>query len=183
MQITVTGRHFEITDALRQHIETKIRKLDRFLDGITDVNVVLSVEKYRHIAEITLSQSKGNTIRSLEETHDMYQAVDMAIDKLEKQARKQSKKRDTARKNRAAAKQSEMIVEEESSTEEVGLHTSPKVIHSKRIAVKPMSVDEAAMQLGLLTDDFLAFLNSETEQMNVMYKRKDGNYGLIEPEF
>jgi putative sigma-54 modulation protein len=182
MQITVTGRHFEITDALRQHIETKIRKLDRFLDAITDVNVVLSVEKYRHIAEITLSQSKGNTIRSLEETHDMYQAVDMAIDKLEKQARKQNKKRDTARKNRASAKQSEMIMEEPSA-EEVGVHTPPKVIRSKRIAIKPMSVDEAAMQLGLVNDDFLAFLNSETEQMNVMYKRKDGNYGLIEPEF
>ena len=183
MQISVTGRHFETTDALRQHIETKIRKLDRFLDEITDVNVVLSVEKYRHIAEITLLQAKGSPIRSLEETHDMYQAVDLAIDKLEKQARKRNKKRDTARKNRAAAKQSEMIIEEDDLAKDVEISTPPKVIRSKRIAIKPMSVDEAAMQMGLIHDDFLAFLNSETEQMNVMYKRKDGNYGLIEPEF
>lgn len=181
MQITVTGRHFETTDALRQHIETKIRKMDRFLDGITDVNVVLSVEKHRHIAEITLLQANGNTIRSVEETHDMYQSVDTVIDKIEKQARKQSKKRDVHRKNRATAKGSEIIATED--TADVVITTPPKVIRSERFAIKPMSVDEAAMQIGLAEDDFLAFMNSETDQMNVMYKRKDGNYGLIEPEF
>ena len=84
MEITVTGRHFEVTDALRQHIGQKIQKMDRFLDGITDVHVVLSVEKYRHTAEITLLQAHGAPIRSLEETHDMYQSVDAVIEKIEK---------------------------------------------------------------------------------------------------
>ncbi len=180
MQITVTGRHFEITDALRQHIENKIRKLDRYLDGITDVYVVLSVEKHRHIAEITL-QTNRNSIRSLEETHDMYLSVDTVIDKVERQVRRHSKKRGANRKSRFIAKESEMLADE-GTVGEMG-KKQPKVIHSRRFAIKPMSVDEAAMQMGLSNDDFLAFLNSETEQMNVMYKRRDGNYGLIEPEF
>lgn len=179
MQITVTGRHFEITDALRQRIENKIHKLDRYLDGITDVHVVLSVEKHRHIAEIIL-QANGNSIRSVEETHDMYLAVDTVIDKVERQIRRQ-RKRGTGRKTRFIAKESEMATDE--GFVEEAVKEQPRVIRSKRFAIKPMSVDEAAMQMGLSDDDFLAFLNSETDQMNVMYKRRDGNYGLIEPEF
>jgi putative sigma-54 modulation protein len=179
MQITVTGRHFEITDALRQRIENKIHKLDRYLDGITDVHVVLSVEKHRHIAEIIL-QANGNSIRSLEETHDMYLAVDTVIDKVERQIRRQ-KRKGTDRKTRFIAKESEMLADE--GVVEEAVKEQPRVIRSKRFAIKPMSIDEAAMQMGLSDDGFLAFLNSETEQMNVMYKRRDGNYGLIEPEF
>lgn len=181
MQITTTGRHFEVTDALRQHIETKISKMDRLLEGITEVHVVLSVEKHRHTAEITLLQANGNSLRSIEETHDMYESVDTVIDKIEKQARKHNKRKDTSRKARAANKESERVdVEPEPDTTEP---MTPKVIQTKRFAIKPMSVEEAAMQMGFVTDDFLVFLNSETNQINVMFKRKDGNYGLIEPEF
>ncbi len=179
MQITVTGRHFEITNALRQHIETKIDKLVRYVDGITDVYVVLSVEKHRHLAEVNL-QVKGSTIRGLEETHDMYLSVDTVIDKIERQL-KRHKDKGTDRKGRVGIKGSDIIAEDVVD-EDVPKRT-PRVIRSKRLAMKPMSVDEAAMQMGLTNDDFLAFLNSETEQMNVMYKRYDGNYGLIEPEF
>lgn len=184
MQITTTGRHFEITDALRQHIETKISKLDRLLEGITEVHVVLSVEKHRHAAEITLLQANGSSLRSIEETHDMYESVDATIDKIEKQARKHNKRKDTSRKARAANKESERIdIEPETEDTENAGPVSPKVIRTNRFAVKPMSVEEATMQMGLVTDDFLVFLNSETNQINVMFKRKDGNYGLIEPEF
>lgn len=179
MQVTVTGRHFEITEALRQHIEGKIQKLDRYLEGITDVHVVLSVEKHRHAAEITL-QAHGETIRGLEETHDMYEAVDAVIEKIENQMRKH-RKQGARRKSQIIAKEAELLGEEDALAEPEP--TQPKVIRSKRLAIKPMSVDEAAMQMSLSKDDFLAFLNSETEQMNVMYKRRDGNYGLIEPEF
>ena len=178
MQITVTGRHFEITDPLRQHIKSKISKLDRYIGGITDVHVVLSVEKHRHIAEINL-QINGNPIRGLEETHDMYLSVDTVIDKIERQI-KRYKDKETTRKGRVAVKGSDIIDAEAVEKKD---NTTPKVIRSKRMAVKPMSVDEAAMQMGLSNDDFLAFLNSETNQINVMYKRRDGNYGLIEPEF
>jgi len=181
MQITVTGRHFEITEALRQHVENKIQKLDRYLEGITDVHVVLSVEKHRHSAEITLQVTNGDSIRSLEETYDMYLAVDTVIEKVEKQIRRQQKRKGANRKSRMAAKESDLIAEEGAAQEP--LEQQPRVIRSKRFAIKPMSIDEATMQMGLSKDDFLAFLNSETEQMNVMYKRRDGNYGLIEPEF
>lgn len=183
MQVTVTGRHFDVTDALRTHIETKMNKMDRLLEGITDVHVVLSVEKHRHIAEITLLRSHGDPLRSLEETHDMYEAVDTVIDKIEKQARKHNKRREASRKTRAAAKGSESVADEEPDEEESPVPSTPRVIRMNRFAVKPMPVEEAAMQLGLSTEDFLAFLNSETNQINVLFKRKDGNYGLVEPEF
>lgn len=176
MQITVTGRHFEITDPLRQHIETKIKKLDRYIDGITDVYVVLSVEKHRHIAEITL-QANGSPLRALEEKHDMYLAFDTVFEKIERQVRRQ-KDKGTDRKGRAVEIETEL-----EAGDAVVSDAPPKVIRSRRMAIKPMSVDEASMQMGLISDDFLAFLNSETDQVNVMYKRRDGNYGLIEPEF
>jgi putative sigma-54 modulation protein len=185
MQITVTGRHFEITDALRQHIESKLHKLDRHLERVSEIHVILSVEKHRHSAEITF-QANGVPIRSLEETHDMYLSVDTAIEKVEKQL-KRYKKRGTERKSRVVNKEATVLPVGEELADREGEQTpvnpQPKVIRSKRFAVKPMSVDEAAMQMGLTTDEFLAFVNSETEQMNVMYRRRDGNYGLIEPEF
>ncbi len=180
MQITVTGRHFEVTDALRQHIDGKIKKIERFLDGITDVHVVLSVEKHRHSAEINMSQANGNILRSLEETHDMYESVDAVIDKIEKQARKLNNKRETSRKGRKSTKDLEVLVDDD-DVPDAGVN--PKVIRTQKFAVKPMPVDEAAMQLGMSSEDFLVFLNSEIDQISVMYKRKDGNYGLIEPEF
>ncbi|MDY0092264.1 MAG: ribosome-associated translation inhibitor RaiA [Candidatus Vecturithrix sp.] len=179
MQVTVTGRHFEITDPLRQHIESKLNKLDRYLDGITDVHVVLSVEKHRHIAEINL-QANGSLIRGVEEKHDMYLAVDTVIEKIERQVKRQ-KDKDSDRKGRFANKTQDLVSTETVESEE--FKAPPKVIRTQRMAIKPMSIDEAAMQLGLTKEDFLAFLNSETNQMNVMYKRRDGNYGLIEPEF
>ncbi len=184
MQITVTGRHFEISDPLRQHIETKIRKLTRYLDGITDVSVVLSVEKHRHIAEMNLLIKGKSPIRGVEETHDMYLSVDTALDKIERQIRRY-KDKGTDRKGRTnIIKEGSDIIAPEAIEEEPPVsREQPRVIRSQKLAVKPMSVDEAAMQMSLSHNDFLAFLNSETNQMNVIYKRRDGNYGLIEPEF
>ncbi len=180
MQITITGRHFEITEPLRQHIEDKLHKLARYVDDITDVNVVLIVEKHRRIAEINL-QANGNPIRGLEEKHDMYLAVDTVIEKIERQV-KRHKDKVADRKGRVGLKGTDIIEAEEVIDET--LQTPPRVIRTQGVAVKPMSVDEAAMQMGISnTTEFIAFLNSETEQMNVLYRRRDGNYGLIEPEF
>jgi len=179
MQITVTGRHFEVTDALRQHISDKLQKIDRFLSRITDVHVVLSVEKHRHSAEINLSQANGNTLRSLEETHDMYESVDKVIEKIEKQARKLNNKRETSRKGRKSTK--DLPLADDDDVPDAG--ETPTVVRTQKFAVKPMPVDEAAMQLRMSPEDFLMFLNAESQQINVMYKRKDGTYGLIEPEF
>ncbi len=183
MQITVTGRHFEITEPLREHIENKITKLGRYLEGITDVHVVLSVEKHRRLAEIILHQAHGKPIRGLEEKHDMYLAVDAVIDKIERQVRRH-KDKETVRKGRTGSKEIALIESEAVIDEGAAEPTKhPRVIRSQKMAIKPMSIDEASMQMGLSENDFLAFLNSETDQMNVMYRRRDGNYGLIEPEF
>ncbi len=184
MQITVTGRHFEITAPLREHIEGKLNKLTRYLENIIDANVVLSVEKHRHIAEFMLQVKGKSPIRAVEEMHDMYLAVDTALDKIERQVRKK-KDKGTDRKGRTnmIKEGADMIDTEEISGDVLEEEHQPRVIRSRQIAVKPMSVEEAAMQMGLSDNEFLAFLNSETDQMNVMYKRRDGNYGLIEPEF
>lgn len=179
MEITVTGRHFEISDALRQHIEGKVQKLVRYLDEITAAHVVLSVEKHRHLAELTL-EANGNQIRGLEETHDMYESVDAVIEKVERQTRRFKQKE--SKKGRGV-RGSDMIVEEGAEDEMPEKTSAPKVVRSQVVAVKPMSIDEASMQMELIDDDFLAFMNSQTNQMNVMYRRRDGNYGLIEPEF
>lgn len=179
MQITVTGRHFEVTDALRQHIDDKMQKIERFLNGIMDVHVVLSVEKYRHSAEIIVSQANGTTVRSLEETHDMYESVDKGIAKIEKQARKLNNKRESSRKGRKSTK--DLPLADDDEVPDAG--SPPEIIRTQKFAVKPMPVDEAAMQLRLSPEEFLVFLNAESDAINVMYKRADGNYGLIEPEF
>jgi putative sigma-54 modulation protein len=110
----------------------------------------------------------------------MYLAVDTVIEKIERQVKRQ-KDKDSDRKGRFANKTQDLVSTETVESEE--FKAPPKVIRTQRMAIKPMSIDEAAMQLGLTKEDFLAFLNSETNQMNVMYKRRDGNYGLIEPEF
>lgn len=182
MQITVTGRHFEISDPLRQHIEEKLGKLSRYLDDVTEAHVVLSVEKHRHLAEVTI-QTSGAPIRGLEEMHDMYQAVDAVIEKIGRQV-KRRKDKDSDRKGRTSTKDVAAMMEAEAvADEQVEVTENPRVIRSPKVAVKPMSIDEAAMQMGLSESNFLAFINSDTEQMNVMYRRRDGNYGLIEPEF
>ena len=165
MQITVTGRHFEITDALRQHIETKIQKMERFLGGITDVHLVLSVEKYRHSAEITLLQANGNTLRSLEETHDMYESVDTVIEKIEKQARKLNRKRETSRKGRKSTKDLEVLVDDDAKHNRQLKGTiswisetaefTPKTIQTKEervnlvYAVKVLVKNDGSLKIGM----------------------------------
>lgn len=180
MQLTVTGRHFEITDPLRQHIDGKMSKLSRYIDNVTDVHVVLSVEKHRHTAEVTF-QANGATIRGMEEQHDMYVAFDTVMEKIERQLKKLKEK--GTRKGRAGSKEIVQAENEDDGEDSEGeLHT-PQIIRSPKMAAKPMSVDEAAMQLGVTQNEFLVFLNSDTNLMNVLYVRRDGHYGLIEPEY
>lgn len=180
MQLTVTGRHFEITDPLRQHIDEKMSKLSRYIDNVTDVHVVLSVEKHRHTAEVVF-QTNGATIRGVEEQHDTYLAFDTVIEKIERQIKKLKEK--GSRKGRAGSKEIVQAENEDESEDSEGEQQTPQIIRSPKMAVKPMSVDEAAMQLGVTRDEFLMFLNSETNQINVLYTRRDGNYELIEPEY
>jgi len=176
LNIKVRGKQVEVTDALRQHVEKRVSKLEKYLDKLEEAQVTLSVEKDRHRVEVTIPVN-GIIIRGEEESGDMYASVDMVIDKLEKQIKKY-KTRLTKRARLNGLKELVAHTAGRDNGEE-----EPKVLRTKRFAIKPMPIDEAIMQMNLLGHSFFVFSNAETEQVNVVYRRKDGNYGLIEPEF
>jgi putative sigma-54 modulation protein len=194
MQVTVTFRHIEATEALRRHAESKVRRVAKYVHRLVDAHVILSVVKRRHIAEIVLNADR-RTISAKEETGDLYSAIDLAIDKLEKQARKhsgklKSHKVSARRKPRLAADVAPVAPAESRGGLRVDViradsftrRNGPEVVRSKRLPVKPMSIEEAIMQMDLMSNDFLVFRNAATESLSVVYRRKDGNYGLIEPD-
>jgi len=179
MQVSTTFRHTEPSDALKSYAEEKLERIKKYIDEPITAQVYLTVEKIRHTAGITIT-AKGITIKASEETNDMYSAIDMVLDKIERQLRRY-KERIKAHKPaaEAAARQvQKSIVEAESLEAESG----PVVVRTKTFSIKPMSVEESVMQMDLLHKDFLVFTNAATEAINVIYRRKDGNYGLIEPE-
>jgi putative sigma-54 modulation protein len=186
MQSNLTGRHVEITDALREHIDKKLEKLSSYGDNITDVRVVLSVEKYRQFAEITVS-GRGNTkFHSHEATDDMYVSVDKAIEKVERQLRRHmSKRRSTQRRKDDSANAFEEESDEEPSEPEkmVESHGAYRVSVSDDFPPKPMSVEEALMQLETSEREFQAFVNEETDEVNVVYRQEEGGYGLLRRSF
>lgn len=171
MQVMVTFRHVEPTEGLRQHAEDKLQRVHKFLRRPIEAHIILSVEKQRHIAEVQLSANHLN-ITATEETDDLYSAIDLAMSKIETQVKKHTAKiKDHKGPNNASTNPPVDDTQRAGAT-----------IHTQRVAVKPMSVDEAVMQLKLLKNDFLLFTNAATDALSVIYRRKDGNYGLIEPE-
>lgn len=176
MQVKVTGRHVEVSPALRTYAEEKIGRLERYVDKIVDAHVILSIEKYRHIAEITL-HANSITIRGEEESGDMYSSLDLVIDKIERQVRRYKERisKKPQRQERVDIKGKGPVIPAEEEAAE------PRLIKTKRFAVKPMTPEEAIMHMDLVGHDFFVYRNSQTEEINVLYRRKDGNYGLIEP--
>jgi putative sigma-54 modulation protein len=177
MQITITGKNMEITPAIKQYAQEKLVKMHKYLESISDAHVILSLQKYLHIAEITL-HANGITIRAEERSDDMYSSLDLVMDKIERQLRKYKEKimaHGLRKGNRLGASKLTSSLAEDMG-EEVG-----KVLRTKRFPVKPQYPDEAIMQMELLGHNFYVFRNADTEEINVIYKRKDGNYGLIEP--
>ncbi|MBW1887223.1 MAG: ribosome-associated translation inhibitor RaiA [Deltaproteobacteria bacterium] len=177
MDIIVTFRHMEPTESLKTYAEDKLSKIKKYLDFPIEAHVVLAVEKFRHMADVTLSVN-GTRIKGVEETEDMYSAIDQVMDKIEKQVKRyRSKIRNRRTENR---KGEEAQVTEE--TEEVtDLSLEGPSIEVEKMVAKPIDLEEAAMQLELSQQDFLVFRNSRSMEINVIYKRKDGNLGLIEP--
>ncbi|MFQ5803767.1 MAG: ribosome hibernation-promoting factor, HPF/YfiA family [Candidatus Methylomirabilales bacterium] len=172
MQIFLTGRNLEVTEALRRYAEEKVGRLQKYLDKITSAHIVLSLQKYRQIAEVTL-RVKDLTIRGEESTEDLYSSIDLVMEKLERQLQKY-KGKIVSHGNRSARTQGTVI----SPMEEEG----PRVVKTKRFGMKPMSLDEAILQMDLLGHNFYVFRNDQTDEVNVLYRRHEGNYGLIEPE-
>ena len=178
MQVTTTFRHMEPSDALKGYAEEKLERVKKYIDEPIVAQVFLTVEKIRHTAEVTLT-AKGITIKASEETNDMYAAIDAVVDKIERQMRRY-KERIKAHKP-AAETRERQVQKSIVAAESIEKSQEPVVIKTKTFSIKPMSVEEAVMQMDLLHKDFLVFTDAATENINVIYRRKDGNYGLIEP--
>jgi putative sigma-54 modulation protein len=171
MNIIVNGRHLEVTPALKNYAEKKIQRFDRYLSNISEAVVTLTVEKYRHKVEVLLKVN-GVLIQAEGITGDVYSSIDEVAEKLERQIKKYKEKLVSHRK--AEGKAGEAIPE--AAPVEVG-----RIIKNKRFELKPMSPDEAVMQMELLDKDFFVFTNDNSGSINVLYRRRDGNFGLIEP--
>lgn len=170
MKVIVRGRGLVVTAPIREHVETKVGKVTKFLPKLRGARVVLTVEKYRHMAEVTLL-AKHRTFHCAEATHDVFSAVDLAVDKLEHQVRR-VKDRIRHPKPRTSPKR---------QLQKRGEEEAPPAVVSRRPAPKPMSLDEAMEQMNVTRHRFLVFTNAATEYVNVLYRRDDGRLGLIEP--
>ncbi|MGO0121937.1 ribosome hibernation-promoting factor, HPF/YfiA family [Desulfothermobacter acidiphilus] len=174
MNLTVRGKNIEVTEALRQYVEKRLSKLERFANHLDEAQVVLSLERGQHRVEVTMNMN-GMILRGEEATHDMYAAVDLVVEKLERQIERY-KGRILRRRGESATPLAPPLPSSPEKEEEF------KVVRVKRFTWKPMSVKEAILQMNLLGHSFFVFTNADTDQVNVVYRRHDGHYGLIEPE-
>ena len=174
MKITISGKNIDVTDGLRTAVQDKIGKLERYFMPEIEVQVTLSVEKDRQKIEVTIPV-KGNIIRSEQVSSDMYVSIDLVEEVIERQLKKYKNKLVDQQQASSFFKQ-EYIEKDYMDDEEV------KIIRTKRFDIKPMYPEDACVQMELLGHSFYVFCNAETEQVNVVYKRKGNTYGLIEPE-
>ncbi len=172
MKIKIAGRHTDASPALRDYVIEKTEALERFFDRIISVDVVLSVEKERQIADFHAHLTNKKRINAREESTDMYASIDKAIDRLKRQLVKfKDQLQEVKDRSGASIKTDE---EEESSSDK-------RIIRSETYFQKPMTVEEAALQLEAIEKEFLVFIDVETDQIAIIYRRRDGNFGLIEP--
>ena len=175
MRFIITGRNIDVTPGLKTAVEDKLGKLEKFFKPDTEVNVTLSVEKDRQKIEVTIPV-KGSIIRSEQVSNDMYVSIDLVEEIIERQMKKYKNKIIDAKQ--AGGPFTDDYLEKEYDEE-----SDIKIVRTKRFGIKPMDPEEACVQMELLGHNFYVFNNSETDEVNVVYKRKGGTYGLIEPEF
>ncbi len=179
MKIDYTGRQTDVPEEVRSLAEKKLHKLSKLLHGLTNVHVILSVDKHRHIAEVT-AHSPRLTLTAVEESGDLGSSLATVTEKLTRQAQKHLGKRRT--RKRAGARRAQALW---SSTikphagEEGQAH---RVVHSRRFVAKPMTVDEAVLAVQHEPDGLVVYRDSDSERIHVLYRRRDGNLGIIEPE-
>lgn len=174
MKFIITGKNIEVTAGLRSAVEEKIGKLDKYFNDEVTANVTLSVEKERQKIEVTIP-IKGNIIRAEEVSNDMYVSIDLVEEIIERQLRRYKTR--IVNSKQAGGDFSAQYIEKEYDDE-----PEIKIVRSKKFGIKPMDPEEACIQMELLGHSFYVFSNSETDEVNVVYKRKNGTYGLIEPE-
>ncbi|WP_313163217.1 ribosome hibernation-promoting factor, HPF/YfiA family [Sedimentibacter sp.] len=175
MKLSIYAKNMQLTDALKEAAIKKINRLDKFFQQDIEAKIVLSIEKKLHKVEVTIPFN-GRIVRVEESSDDMYNAVDEAVESLERQIRKHKTKLQNKKHS------NESIKFENIEPLDIEDDQEFKVVKTKRFAIKPMGIEEAILQMDLLKHNFFVFLNGDSEEVNVVYKRKDGNYGLIEPE-
>jgi ribosome hibernation promoting factor len=183
MHFSVTFRHMDATEPLKEYAVEKLHKIHKYFPDPIQAHVVLSTEKHLHHADVNITLHNGIVLKGRETTEDMYSSVDLVMAKLERQVRKY-KERIRTHKPAAgpAVPVRHQIVAAASIEAGDGDAQAPRVIKSSRFLAKTMSIDEAVMQMNLLGSEFLVFTNAETHSVNVVYRRKDGDYGLIDTE-
>ena len=183
MDIRFSGQSIKITEGMKKHAEERLPKLEQYAPRIVEAHVFLKKEKYIYEAEITLLAKNLRAFGKGSAKDNIFVAIDEAYERVEKQLKKyRAKSKDHHKKNSKASAKIERALDWV-ETAEAALPEGPRIMKVKNFAVKPMSTDEAGLQLGVSPETFLVFLNQETNTVNVIYKRKDGNYGLIEPAF
>jgi putative sigma-54 modulation protein len=174
MNINYTARHTSITPEVKKHCERRLKAIEKLLGYPVEADLILSVEKYRHKAEINV-KIKGATLNTVEETHDMFSSVGLAFDHIEKRVKKEREKLQ-GRKRRRSREAGPLPIPLEIEEQPV------RVIPSRDFSLKPMSVEEALLQLESRKKEVFVFRKFDSEKWAVLYRRKDGNYGLVEPE-
>ncbi len=182
--VKVTGRHVSITEAIKDYAHKKVDNLHLDYPRIIEAHVILDVEKHRHFAEVILHCNNHITIEASHECDDMYASIDGVIDKIAQQMRKYKTKILRNHRPRGFVKHFDehVFAPLNEAFAEIEEH-EPEVIKTERYAVKPMFVDEAVLQIEMSTRQFVVFLNAKSEKINVLYRRKDGGFGLMEPTF
>lgn len=180
MRITVKGKNMPVSDALQRYAEKKVDRLGKYFQNLKEAIVTTSTQRNWHIVEVML-EGDGIILRGEERSDNMYASIDLVVEKLESQVKRfKGKLAERAHPGEPPKEHVATVpIEQEEVSAPEGL---PAIVRSKRFPLKPMPPDEAAMQMELLNHDFYIFLNADTDQVSLIYKRHDGNYGLIEPE-
>lgn len=174
MTVNVKGRNVEVTPAMREYVEKKIAKVTRQFKSVDDISAVMKIEHGNHIVEITVPAS-GVLIRAQESTKDMYTSIDLVVEKIERQIHKY--------KTRLMKRKYSNFVDPTPTPAPVEDEGEFEVIKNKKFTLRPMNIEEAILQMNLLNHDFFVFYDSDSEGVQVVYRRKDGKYGLLVPEF
>ena len=177
MQVAVTFRHMETDERVKAYVKEKVEKLQKYVENPREVHVVLAVEKFRHIAEITIV-GNGGAFNSQGRDNGLHAAIDQMVDKMERQIRE---RREKVRRKRATPSSSKTSLQRSGKVGDGEEGNIPSFVQRKRTLAKPMSLEEAFSQLYLSKRDFLVFINSDSGQMNVVYRSKNGGSGWVEP--
>ncbi len=177
MKFIISGKNIDVTPSLKETVMNKLGKLERYFTPDTEIIVTLSVEKERQKIEVTIPV-KGNIIRSEQVSSDMYVSIDLVEEVIERQLRKYKNKLVARHQDGGNFKQDFWETEDVADNED-----EIKIVRTKKFGIKPMFAEDACVQMELLGHDFFVFCNADTDEVNVVYKRKNGTFGLIEPEF